>query len=99
MALNTVDFGLSVVASHLEMARKFPEQIQLYRRNARTVVQEMSSLGPVYDPMLLELFQTEFHIRFLWGARGALIAFGERHSRLSQVLSAMSQKYPSAAVK
>ncbi|KAJ0183691.1 hypothetical protein K1T71_000114 [Dendrolimus kikuchii] len=93
--LNCLDFDFNATSAHLEAARHFPNQVEMFRRNARTVVQEMSSLGPVLDPTLLELFRAEFHINFLWGERGALTTPHQRFARLTDILTAMANKLAS----
>lgn len=93
--VNSLEFDFNASAAHLEAARMFPNQLDLFKRNARTVVQEMSSLGPTLDPTLLELFRTEFHINFLWGERGALTTPNQRFSRLTDILTAMANKLAS----
>lgn len=90
--MNTLDFDFTSTAAHLDAARYFPDQVEMFKRNARTVVQEMSSLGPTLDPMLLELFKTEFHINFLWGERGALTTPNQRFARLTDILTTMASK-------
>ncbi|CAK1588318.1 unnamed protein product [Parnassius mnemosyne] len=90
--MNTLEFDFNTTAAHLDAARHFPDQVDMFKRNARTVVQEMSSLGPSLDPVLLELFRTEFHINFLWGERGALTTPNQRFARLTDILSAMASK-------
>lgn len=90
--VNTLDFDFDATAAHLEAARQFPEQVDMFKRNARTVVQEMSSLGPILDPKLLELFKTEFHINFMWGERGALTTPNQRFVRLTDILTSMANK-------
>ncbi|XP_026730425.1 SH2 domain-containing protein 3C isoform X3 [Trichoplusia ni] len=90
--MNSLEFDFNATAAHLDAARHFPNQIDMFKRNARTVVQEMSSLGPVLDPTLLELFRTEFHINFLWGERGALTTPNQRFARLTDILTAMANK-------
>lgn len=93
--VNTLDFDFNATAAHLEGARHFPEQVDMFKRNARTVVQEMSSLGPILDPKLLELFKTEFHINFMWGERGALTTPNQRFVRLTDILTNMANKLAS----
>lgn len=93
--VNTLDFDFNATAAHLEVARHFPEQVDMLKRNARTVVQEMSSLGPILDPKLLELFNTEFHINFMWGERGALTTPNQRFVRLTDILTSMANKLAS----
>lgn len=90
--MSSLEFDFNATAAHLEAARLFPQQIDTFKRNARTVVQEMSSLGPMLDPILLELFRTEFHINFLWGERGALTSPNQRFARLTDILTAMATK-------
>jgi SH2 domain-containing protein 3C len=90
--MNSMEFDFNATSAHLEAARHFPDQVDMFKRNARTVIQEMSSLGPSLDPTLLELFRTEFHINFLWGERGALTTPYQRFARLTDILSAMSSK-------
>lgn len=90
--MNLLAFDFNATAAHLESARHFPDQVDMFKRNARTVVQEMSSLGPTLDPTLLELFRTEFHINFLWGERGALTTPNQRFARLTDILTAMATK-------
>lgn len=90
--MNGLEFDFNATAAHLEAARHFPQQVDMFKRNARTVVQEMSSLGPTLDPILLELFRTEFHINFLWGERGALTNPNQRFARLTDILTTMASK-------
>jgi hypothetical protein len=39
--------------------------------------------------------RTEFHIKFLWGSKGAYVAAEERHSKFEQVLGVMADKFAS----
>ncbi|KAI5636967.1 SH2 domain-containing protein [Phthorimaea operculella] len=94
---NSLDFDFNATAAHLEAARHFPEQVEMFKRNARTVIQEMSSLGPTLDPTLLELFKAEFHINFLWGERGAMTTPNQRFARLTDILTAMASGIPNTA--
>lgn len=90
--VNTLDFDFTSTAAHLDAARHFPNQVDMFKRNARTVIQVMSQLGPLLDPVLLELFKTEFHINFLWGERGALTTPNQRYARLTDILTTMAAK-------
>ncbi|XP_015435514.1 PREDICTED: SH2 domain-containing protein 3C [Dufourea novaeangliae] len=81
------DCGLSIVWSHLETARKMAENLPLFRRNAEIVLE-----GSRSDELLSDAFRTEFHIKFLWGSRGATVAPEERHLKFTQVLDAMYDK-------
>lgn len=37
-------------------------------------------------------YRTEFHIKFLWGSKGAFVTAEERHSKFEQVLGVMADK-------
>ncbi|KAI4504499.1 hypothetical protein M0802_000049 [Mischocyttarus mexicanus] len=87
------DCGLFIVWSHLEAARKLAESLPLFRRNA-----EIALEGARSDELLSDAFRTEFHIKFLWGSRGATVAPEERHLKFSQVLDAMFDKCSASEV-
>ncbi|XP_043265116.1 SH2 domain-containing protein 3C isoform X2 [Colletes gigas] len=87
------DCGLSIVWSHLESARRMAENLPLFRRNAEIVLE-----GSRSDELLSDAFRTEFHIKFLWGSRGATVAPEERHLKFTQVLDAMFDKCSSNEV-
>lgn len=84
---STSDFGLGTLFAHLEAARKFGEATNSFRRNSEIVLGDSK-----VDELLLDMFRTEFHLKFLWGSRGAMVSAQERHSKFEQVLSAMSEK-------
>lgn len=81
------DCGLSIIWAHLEAARKLVENLPLFRRNAEIALEGCRS-----DELLSDAFRTEFHIKFLWGSRGATVAPEERHLKFTQVLDAMFDK-------
>lgn len=41
---------------------------------------------------LIPARRTEFHIKFLWGCKGAFVAAEERHLKFEQVLGMMADK-------
>ncbi|XP_077505334.1 breast cancer anti-estrogen resistance protein 3 homolog isoform X2 [Amblyomma americanum] len=82
---STADYGLQLLLSHLEQQRLATQQIPTFRRNGEIVFENVK-----LDDIMLDLFRTEFHLLFLWGARGATVASCERHAKLTQVLAAMS---------
>lgn len=82
---STADYGLQLLLSHLEQQRLVTQQLPTYRRNGEIVFENVK-----LDDIMLDLFRTEFHLLFLWGARGASVASCERHAKLTQVLAAMS---------
>ncbi|XP_057328021.1 breast cancer anti-estrogen resistance protein 3 homolog isoform X1 [Microplitis mediator] len=81
------DCGLSIVWAHLEASRKLVDSLPVFRRNAEIALEGWRS-----DELLTDAFRTEFHIKFLWGSRGAAVAPEERHLKFSQVLDAMYDK-------
>ncbi|XP_076255078.1 breast cancer anti-estrogen resistance protein 3 homolog isoform X3 [Rhynchophorus ferrugineus] len=85
---NTQDFGLSTLFNHLQASRKYMDLHHMYQRNSEIVLGEARM-----DELTLDMFRTEFHLKFLWGSRGAFASAQERHSRFEQVLTVMAEKY------
>ncbi|KAK3908964.1 Breast cancer anti-estrogen resistance protein 3-like protein [Frankliniella fusca] len=84
---STSDFGLGVMWAHLEAARRFCDSLPTFRRNSQIVLGDSK-----VDDLLLDAFRTEFHLKFLWGSRGATVHAEERHAKFDQVLTVMSEK-------
>lgn len=84
---STSDFGLTTAFAHLEAGRKFASALPTFRRNAEIVLGDSK-----VDELLLDMFRTEFHLKFLWGSRGASVCSEERHAKFDQVLTVMSEK-------
>lgn len=84
---STPDFGLSTLFAHLESGRKFAAMLPFYRRNAEIILGDSK-----IDELILDMFRTEFHWKFLWGSRGAAVCSEERHAKFDQVLTVMSEK-------
>lgn len=71
--INTLQFDFHATAAHLDAARDFPNQLEMFKRNAKTVVMDMTTIGtPGFDSTLLELFQIDFHINILYGDQSTL---------------------------
>ncbi|XP_008200850.1 breast cancer anti-estrogen resistance protein 3 homolog isoform X4 [Tribolium castaneum] len=85
---NTQDFGLTTLLNHLETARKYMDSSASYQRNAEIVLGEARM-----EELTLDMFRTEFQMKFLWGSRGTFVPADERHSKFEQVLSAIADKY------
>ncbi|CAG9769770.1 unnamed protein product [Ceutorhynchus assimilis] len=85
---STQDFGLATLLNHLQSARKYMEMRHMYQRNAEIVLGEARM-----DELTLDMFRTEFHLKFLWGSRGACANGPERHCKFEQVLTVMAEKY------
>nr|XP_033817074.1 SH2 domain-containing protein 3C isoform X1 [Geotrypetes seraphini] len=83
----SVENGVEVVMAHLEAARMVAHHGGLYRTNA-----EMKLQGFQGQVELLEVFNTEFQMRLLWGSRGAESSQSERYEKFDKVLTALSQK-------
>lgn len=84
---STSDLGLGTLWAHLEAARRFCDALPTFRRNAEIVLADSK-----VDDLLLDAFRTEFHLKFLWGSRGAAVHAEERHAKFDQVLTVMSEK-------
>ncbi|XP_064463573.1 SH2 domain-containing protein 3C-like isoform X2 [Ornithodoros turicata] len=81
------DYGLQLLLQHLENGSAIIRQYATLKRNSEIVFENVK-----LDDTLLEVFRTEFQLLFLWGAKGATVAQSERHSKLEQVLTAMSYR-------
>ena len=85
---NTQDFGLSIILSHLDAARKFLNLSAIFQRNAEIVLGEARM-----EEFTLEMYRTEFQLKFLWGSRGAYAPSHDRHAKFEEVLDVMAEKY------
>lgn len=85
---NTQDFGLSTLLAHLENTRKALSLCATYQRNAEIVLGEAR-----IEELTLDVFKTEFLMKFLWGSRGASAPRAERHAKFEQILDVMADKY------
>lgn len=85
------DYGLQLLLLHLELGRTFVQQCTTYRRNGEIVLDNVK-----YDNSILDMFKTEFHLKFLWGNKGANVAAVERYTKFDQVLQVMSERCESS---
>ncbi|XP_062333524.1 SH2 domain-containing protein 3C [Osmerus eperlanus] len=83
----SVEAGVDVVMCHLEAARTIAHHGGIYRSNAEAKLQGFQERGEV-----LEIFQTEFQMRLLWGSRGSEGSQAERYDKFDKVLTALSHK-------
>ncbi|XP_072158817.1 breast cancer anti-estrogen resistance protein 3 homolog isoform X2 [Bemisia tabaci] len=83
----SADLGLGTFFAHLEFSRKFGSCAASFKRNSEIVLGDSK-----IDDLLLDMFRTEFYLKFLWGSRGAAASYGDRHSKFEQVLTVMSEK-------
>ncbi|XP_030377677.1 breast cancer anti-estrogen resistance protein 3 homolog [Scaptodrosophila lebanonensis] len=88
------DFGMSINFQHLDASRGFLKNLELYRKNAKNILEEASSR---LDELLSDAFRTEFHVKFLWGSTGATAKPEDRHTKLEKVLTLMADKFCSVS--
>lgn len=81
------DFGLTILFNHLESARKITEGLHTFQRNSQIVLQDAK-----VDDLLLDMFRTEFHLKFLWGSKGSAVNVLQRYKKFEQILNVMSAK-------
>lgn len=90
---NGQDYGLDLLASHMDLIRSWSLNLPVYLRNSRKALQEFQ-----FDSVLMDVFRTEFHAKFLWGSRGASADRDQRYNKFEQVLKVFSEKCePSSA--
>lgn len=89
---NTPDFGISTLLAHLDTARKFLNLTLTFQRNAEIVLGDARM-----EELTLDMFRTEFHLKFLWGSKGAYATAKERHVKFEQLLRIMAEKYCNSA--
>ncbi|XP_073823068.1 breast cancer anti-estrogen resistance protein 3 homolog isoform X2 [Musca autumnalis] len=87
------DFGMYINYAHLDSSRNFLNSLKLYRKNAKIMLEESISR---MDELLSDAFRTEFHVKFLWGSKGATATADDRHSKLEKVLALMADKFCNA---
>lgn len=80
------DFGLDLLASHMELIRSWSLNLPLYLRNSRKVLGTAT-----IDEILTDVFRTEFQLKFLWGSRGVSADCDQRYIKFEQVLSVLSE--------
>lgn len=81
------DFGLPAIQRHLQHFRKCVRDRAGFEKNANRVLQEAR-----IDDITLNVFQTEFQLKLLWGSRGALSGREDRYSKFDQMLTLMAEK-------
>lgn len=84
------DFGLDLLSSHMELVRSWSANLSMYLRNSRTALEGVREL----DEILVDVFRTEFHLKFLWGSRAMPTVDNaeQRYSKFEQVLTALSER-------
>ena len=80
-------FGMDPMLNHLQNAHMFAQQGKMFRINADA---KLCKFLP--DEDMLVMFRTDFHLRLLWGSKGALVNREERYRKFERVLTVMSEK-------
>lgn len=71
----------------MNLIRSWSLNLPLYLRNSRNALENVQM-----DALLLDMFRTEFHVKFLWGCRGANAQSDQRYEKFEQVLTAFSER-------
>ncbi|XP_078324397.1 breast cancer anti-estrogen resistance protein 3 homolog isoform X7 [Crassostrea virginica] len=79
--------GLDILLTHLDTARLITAQCGLYRVTAQNVMKTTKS-----EDLISDVFQTEFHLRVLWGAKGSIVERLERQNKYEQLLAVLSNR-------
>lgn len=87
----SVNFGLDAMTGHLRNGHLYTQQIDIYSLYAQSKLSKYKT-----DQSILDMFNTEFHMRILWGSRGALVESRDRHQKFDLVLKVMSTKIEEA---
>ena len=82
---------LTTVLNHLDTARLLADQWPTYRQVAHKLIDGFRA-----NIDLLDMFRTEFHLKLLWGFRGATVAVNERYQKFEQILCALSARIEAA---
>jgi len=72
---------------HLDLGRLVTAQSSSYCITGRARVKDLD-----VNRDKLEIFETMFLLRFLWGFKGAGVSRTERHNKFTMLLSAYSEK-------
>lgn len=82
-----IDYGLHLLFKHMDAGRKFVKHVNIFRRNKEIAMEKAK-----FDDVMVDMFSTEFQLKFLWGSKGAKVASSERYSKFQQVLDVMSKR-------
>ncbi|XP_033643142.1 breast cancer anti-estrogen resistance protein 3-like isoform X2 [Asterias rubens] len=84
---STTGFGLDSLLNHLQNAHMFCQQTNLYRINANSKLMKFLPQDEILDSC-----RPEFHMRLLWGSKGATVGAAERYEKFDKILSVMAEK-------
>ncbi|XP_062920697.1 breast cancer anti-estrogen resistance protein 3 isoform X4 [Mobula hypostoma] len=83
----TIDQGCEIMLKHLDDARSIAHTADVYKMNTQRILEDFEP-----DEEMLEVFQTEFAMRLLWGSKGAQVNQTERYEKFMMILTALSRK-------
>lgn len=82
------DYGMQMLFTHLQDTRTITQNLALYRRNAEHVLSDSRT----FDDLTLDMFRSEFHLKFLWGSKGATVESDERHIKFHRIICSLSER-------
>ncbi|XP_052221241.1 breast cancer anti-estrogen resistance protein 3 homolog isoform X6 [Dreissena polymorpha] len=86
-----INNSLDVMLIHLDLARIITAQCGMYKVTGKLRIKDLEICREKY-----EMFHTVFHLRFLWGFKGAGVNRTERHNKFTMLLTAYSEKIEKA---
>lgn len=81
------DYGLQLLADHLDIGRNIMQQTHVFKKNGEMALQNVN-----FDSIMLDIFNTEFHLRMLWGFRGSVVCAEQRHTIFQKVVHSLFNK-------
>ncbi|XP_076064834.1 breast cancer anti-estrogen resistance protein 3 homolog isoform X6 [Oratosquilla oratoria] len=81
------DYGLQLFLAHLQEARNITQNLVQYRRNANQILSAVT-----VEDLTLDMFRTEFHLKFLFGSKGATACRSERNPKFHRVVMTLADK-------
>ncbi|KAG8183661.1 hypothetical protein JTE90_010136 [Oedothorax gibbosus] len=81
------DYGLQLLADHLDIGRNIMQQNHVFKKNGELALKNIK-----FDSIMLDMFTTEFHLRMLWGFRGSVVCTEQRHTIFQKVVHSLFNK-------
>ena len=72
--------------THLEQGRIFNQNCDLFKTNAELIMGDSMQL----EELTMDMFRTEFHLKFLFGSRAANADSHERMTKFQKVMQTLS---------